>query len=341
MIKFRSGRKNKLFATHCDLDGYSCYYLAWHYNKFNGYDKIIALDYGYENVKETVDIFKAHDIIHIADHSMEEDLVRELLRIGKEIHIYDHHTSSEYLKEIEHENFHIWHDESRCGTKLYFEEWIKKTVPQEEILPIIEQYVTLVDTYDLWQDETELWPEALNLNNVFYQTRFWGEEGLDSVLPFFNVLDRKVDNWKNWDWTTKEKEKIEISNKKIQEEYEKALSKMDYRKDQKGNQFAVFPLISKISIVASMILKEKPFLDYLLIANMYGGLNGKFSGRSRNGFDCTSLALLNGHTAAAGGETTPDYAKKFLEDSNMVPIFEEDYQDDDKFFIIHNQEGIF
>jgi oligoribonuclease NrnB/cAMP/cGMP phosphodiesterase (DHH superfamily) len=346
-MKTRRGKKEsmkKLMISHTDLDGYGCFYLAWHFNIYNEYDEIISLDYGYEEDPAIVEKLKTYNIIHIADHSMTQDLIEELLDLDIEITIFDHHDSSEYLCEIDHPNFTIYHDQTRCGTRIYYEEWIKNNCPKLDLTTILDEFVILVDTYDLWKDEEDLWEESVNLNNAFQGIQVWSEaNGLLRCKPYFDILDRKLrSDFSHWYWTRKEKETIERANKRIQENYIKATKQISLREDQKGNVFGVFALPSKISLVASMILKSEKFkfLDYIIVANTFGGLNGRMSARSRNGFDCTQLKAFKGHKAAAGGEVSPDLLKDIMENPNYVPLHEDEIEaiETEDSFIIFNAE---
>lgn len=186
----------------------------------------------------------------------------------------------------------------------------------------------MVNTYDLWDKESELWNDAKDLSNVLYGLVDYGQDSIVMKLkPFYDLMSKKFDKLDHWRWTQKEKNVLERAHAREQEMYEKAMSTISFREDVRGKYFGVIMIPSKVSLVASRILEEEDYLDYLVVINTYGGLTGKLSFRSSRGFVCHDICVANGHDAASGGQITPDEAKEFWENEDLSFRYNDQYDE--------------
>lgn len=301
----------KLLISHVDLDGTGAPVIANLYFP-NYFDKILLCDYGFEeddDIKLTVESF---DEIVIADLSAPEEYIESLVSKGKHVEIYDHHLHASWL---EGKPYGIY-DSNRCGTKIFWEEWAKPKLGR--YYPATEDFVNLVDTYDRWQQDSSLWADAKALNSILYnKTLDWNER--DALVKYTPFIDRMVNKIRKseggWRWTMLEEGWIQDSLKKERDALDKALSTMKVREDYKGRKFAVIAIGSKISLVCSEILDMRDDLDYIVCLNLYGGLNGKLSFRTkRDDLNLNDFICCAGHAQATGGQVIPELAEKFWND---------------------------
>ena len=316
---------SKLLVSHLDLDGLGSIILAKYFEKDLDIDDIISVDYGFEQDRINWRILCSYDSIVFADMTIPQESALELKEMGKELVFFDHHENSSWTENWEGS---VW-DKGRCGTKLFFEHYVLKFVKRYP--SIIDDFVTLVDTYDLWKQDSPLWDTAKNLNNVMFGMKnyvtkdFW-----ESYQTFFGTTMLKFEQMESWQFTSAEKLAIGKANKKEQDVYKSAMRDLSVRKDSKGFVFGVCKMPSKISIVASKILEDRPDLDYLIVFNMYGGLTGKISVRTRReDFDCTQIGIIDGHVKASGGTLTEDKALQFLTDERMSLAYMDEISEGD------------
>lgn len=285
----------KAFRTHIDGDGIGVYVLLKYYGLDREFDSIEAVDYIYEEESvDRADLYLYSEIVMV-DLSIPLDFYNELIAMGKKITIIDHHESSLELKG--HPN--IIHDISMCGTKLFYH-YIQKEYGVTPV-PIITDFVNLVDTYDLWKEDSELWNEAMNLSRVMYRMYFWGESTpLKQADLYVSRLIKKFRQFTTWVWTPQEQQFIRQALDREDREFKNFMDALQLRTDTKGRIFGVSMLGAKISIVASRYLHENPQVSYVLILNTFKGLNNHMSARSREvGFSLTeSFPFLSGHPHA-------------------------------------------
>jgi oligoribonuclease NrnB/cAMP/cGMP phosphodiesterase (DHH superfamily) len=302
--------KRAIFS-HTDLDGIGSIILTEYFEiKF---DLVYFSDYKDNEDPEYLKIYDDYDEIVIADFSLPKEKIEELLQKGKIIYLFDHHDSSESLKEIIHPNFKIFHSKEFCGTKLFFENYIK---PQfKRMKPIVEEFVTLVNTYDLFKSDDLLWIEAQKLNRVMYSTLDYGQDQWNLYGRFINSIVNKLKTESKWNWNIIETEKINKDILKENKMYEASKRILQTRTDSKGNKFGLFHNRGKLSIICQRLLKEFYGLKYIIAINTYDGVDGvgwqKLSIRSRdeNEFNCTHLRDCKGHTQAAGSSCTVEFGK--------------------------------
>lgn len=297
-----------ILVSHVDHDGLAPGLLAEFFKL--SFDKIVHWDYGFELIPESTALLESFDSIVMTDLSCSEEYYNKLISMGKTVEIYDHHDSSSWIKDKPN----CVHDQTRSGTKIFFEEYLCKRVSR--LRPIVAEYVELVHTYDTWQKNSPLWPEALNLQRVLFKYALWGiPDPRTSFDRFFTATQRKLQMQDYWSWNSTELRYIQEAKAREEEVYRSAVKQLSFRHDSKGKTFAVFSAGGKISFVADRLLREDNIpVDYLIIVQTYKGISGKLSGRSLDErFDCTTLAPLNGHKGAAGGTIEKTDAEQFLE----------------------------
>jgi oligoribonuclease NrnB/cAMP/cGMP phosphodiesterase (DHH superfamily) len=321
----------KAFISHTDLDGHNAITLAMFFNQNLGFSSFYSRDYGFLLDKEDKDFFLSFDEIIIADLSISPEDFEEFTSKNIHVEIYDHHEAAEYLKEKEN----CCHDNDRCGTKIFWEEYVIPRI--KRFPPIINEFVTLTDIYDLWRIESPLWEDAKALNSILYGMKIYSiTDGIKQTNLYYELMMRKFKFLRNWELLDHEKRLVERAKKREEDMYKKARDTMEIRVDKKGKIFGVFALASKISLVASRILEEEPEIDYLVVINTWGGIQGRLSFRSRSKINCNDIGVAAGHGSAAGAGVGPDVAIKFLENPKLAFRYEDDKEfdkEDDKTFL--------
>jgi oligoribonuclease NrnB/cAMP/cGMP phosphodiesterase (DHH superfamily) len=306
-------RKNrmKFCWVDADLDGVSSYLLIEFFAiKF---DMIEVFDYKKRDEDEEAFInkMKEYDDITFIDCSPTQNILSKIL--GKRISIYDHHDGSEWIKNIKDENLKVFHDQTRCGTKIFFQEYIQDLFPRYP--EIIDEYVTLVDTYDMWKIDDLLWESAKDLNYLMYRMFNWSSEkdGYYKYKRFFQSMLKKFDNDEKIIYTDREKELIQMAREKEEEMYIQAKQVMQIRKDSKNKTFGLIYLHSNISVVCSRLLRDMNELDYIICINAYKNYWEKMSCRAIKGkFNTTDLEIFEGHIEASG--TGANFSKQDIMD---------------------------
>jgi oligoribonuclease NrnB/cAMP/cGMP phosphodiesterase (DHH superfamily) len=317
-----------LAIFHVDLDGVSCAVLAQYVGyKTLGVDSFFFVDYSErDNLSFFKSLVEPYDRILITDFSPLPEQLNEMLSLGKIVYIWDHHSSSEPIKEIKHKNYKIWHDLEKAGTLLFWE-YLKdefKFLLSE--IKVIDYWVSLVSCYDLYKLKDSKWIEAQNCNRVLYGVMNYNKSQYDKYVRFINAILAKFNMHEElskrevpWYWSRDELQIIERTIKKENQLLEEAKKMLKIRTDSKGNKFGLFHARSKISITCSNVLADENIdIKYLLCINTYdnekNGILGwmKISARSRNEqeFDCTTLLGFNGHKCAAAWESGQEFSTK-------------------------------
>ena len=302
----------RLLISHVDLDGTGAPVIVNLYFK-DKFDKIILRDYDFEQDEENVQLMETFDEIIIADLSAPEEFIESLVNKGISVKIYDHHVHAEWLKD---KPYGIY-DDKRCGTRIFWEEWAKPQLSR--YYPMTDHFVKLVDVYDRWQQDDPLWPDAKGLNFILYnKTLDWDEkDALVKYTPFIERMTNKIKKSSEWFWTMIEEGYIQEALDKERMAIDKALSTMKIREDYKGKKFGIIAIGTKISLVCSEILNMRDDLDYIVCINLFRGLNGKLSFRSkREDIDLNEFCCCAGHAQAAGGMVIPELAERFWNDDN-------------------------
>jgi len=309
-----------LAIFHIDLDGISCSVVARVMDL--RFTEILCRDYGFDTEDGVLDYLLTFDKIVMADLTFSGTVHQALLDAGINVQVFDHHDNemNAYVNGLAGSIL----DHSRCGTKIFFEEYACKQRGRYPVL--LKYYVELVNIYDLWKKDDLLWEEAVSLNRILYKYMNYGQsDKLLAAKDYINAQVMKIMSGSDaWFWTSYEAQAIESAREIESLRLTQALETLTLRKDRQGKVFAVFVLPSKISYVASRVLEMMDYLDYCVIINSYKGVSGKISTRSSRGFSCPSLAAVNGHEAAAGGMLTPDDARLFLSDESLVLLYKDD-----------------
>lgn len=324
-MKTRTGTKQKrrLHISHLDLDGIGAIMLSRITGKkyFEcAYHKTMSVNYDFEQDMELWAEILTYDVVHITDISVPEAYYEQLLDNCDEVMLFDHHESSAGLKKFPN----VFHDTERSGTKIYFDEYIRKFYSR--VPSILSHFVTLVHTYDTWREESPLWDEAVNLNRVMFGMNDWQDRNpMTSYTEFFAFYEVKLAKLKEWRWLRKEQEIIERAVWKEEQAYIKAITDMSIRVDHRGNTFAITTIASKISLVCAKFLKENEDVKYMIVVNDFKIEEGKLSIRARDPeFDCTLLYPFNGHKAAAGAQQPEEIINELLGDDAMCFKFKEE-----------------
>ena len=301
-----------IFVTHTDLDGISSVVL----NEFFGIhvNQYVFMDYERlydkeENLLPWWEPYKLdfNDSIVIADLSVHPSFYNWISTSFKDFKIFDHHQKSLDVKGKP--NCYV--DEGRSGTKLYYDYLMENEAHKIRTRPIVESYSALVDVYDRWDKTSTLWPQAEELNRVFWQSLLYYKKDDSKYESYIRFQSRKflstLDN-SSYYFTDYEHNLIQKDIEKEEKEYELALKNLVLRTDEKGIKYLMWHGATKISACCSRLLGAFPEVKYVINVNTYSGknvrqVNGKLSVRSRTPeeFDVTTLNGINGHLSAGGG----------------------------------------
>jgi oligoribonuclease NrnB/cAMP/cGMP phosphodiesterase (DHH superfamily) len=261
---------------------------------------------------------KAADIILFVDIAPTLELYENLIGIGKEVIIVDHHlTSYEGLSDsVPPKNY--YYDVTRCATKILYDELTRGI----RVNRVLDRFVYLVNVYDLFNFTSKDWVEAKGLNNCLYGYVDWRKINTmtnnDKFMRFINVQFNKFNYCKRFFFSDEELNYIKSANDKEQKYFLDAKKKLTVRIDGEGNKYGFFAIPSKVSFVAHRLLYETEVnLDYVIGYSTYKPNNGqastKVSIRSReNDFNCLTIAEKyggGGHKPAAGAD---------LKDINLI-----------------------
>ena len=284
----------RILISHRDLDGIGVIVLRDYFNL--PFDAVYSWDYGFIEIPECKKIIDTADEIIMADLSIPEEDYDELIKAGKHIEIYDHHDTASWL-DTKQGSFH---DEERCGTKIFFEEYVLPRVGRYK--PIVKQFVDLVDVYDRWVLESPLRKESENLQRVWTAYANWNCP--DTIMQhdrFITQMCKKFDSMPNFGWNITEQSYIDTALQKEETSYQQALNIIQDRIDNQGKVFGIWRAWGRISITASRILRETDKYDYLICLQDSPDNWGKVSVRClEEKFDVTTLASVGGHKAAGG-----------------------------------------
>jgi len=299
--------ENKVvLVTHIDLDGIGNVILAKEFKlKIDNY---IFVDYSELEKEDFYDRLNSFTTIYITDLAVTESLYEKLVKSKKIFYIFDHHDITKEIYQIDSER--VYFDLNKSGTKIFLE-YLSK---DRRIIRGVKEFVELVDTYDMWKTESELWKKAKALNGVLYYSLNYYAEGYEKYSSFIRNQITKFEVRKDEFYFSKnEKFLIEKSLLKEKEEIEKAFKNIQTRTDSRGKTFSIFRARSKISNTASYFLTKYPKLDYIVCVNTYGGYTGKVSVRSsKDNIDVNDFKNIGGHAQAGGGNFTTEEVKKLL-----------------------------
>lgn len=338
----------RLLVSHVDLDGWGSIILYLYFKEKGTsipelmFDKYMVVDYGWEQTPENIEYIASFDEVLMVDMSASKETAEYIRSKGTYFRMLDHHLSSDWLKE---DKDSIW-DDTRCGTRIFWEDYVKPVI--KRFPPILQDFVSIVDTYDCWREDSSLWNDAKGLNGVLFALRNWKTpDEIEGNSAFIELMLRKFSLYPSgWQWMPKEQKIIEEAQKREDNLFHEAERTMKIRRDRKGRIFGLITLNSKISLVCSRILKSRPEMDYIICINSFRSLNGKLSYRTRReDFDLNCLMGVHGHAVASGGQVTPEFAKRIWEE-DYVPIYIDDPEYDEETakvtsgFVYYNQDDV-
>lgn len=331
----RNKRKLRCHISHSDIDGCIPFLLDTYFKE--GFDCNMSLNYhDYEREDFDYSVFSKYNEIVFSDFSPNQKALDLMIENNVHLIVVDHHASfyelyqnnKEKLESLQNKGLiEIHFDNTKSGSGLYFD-YLKEKHSKGRTSKIINQIVTLADTYDLFKTESPLWEEALSLNRLMWKSYNWfAKDSFDikKFDKFLKLLQYKVDNLNDFEFNRYESNAIKESIEKENEAYKKAISNILVREDDEGKTFGIIRMRAKVSITAHNILKNYPKLDYLLIINEFNKEELKLSGRSR-GFNLLRLNYLRGHASASGSEPLDN---EFLEKLwRGVSVYELGYRED-------------
>ena len=315
----------RILVTHIDLDGISPIVLSMLYHiKF---DLIYTWNYSDINVTELINLHPEEIIMTDLSFEDENDM-KKIIDTGIKIRVFDHHKTSEYLSKYDG----CIVDMNRCGTKIFYEEYIKPFLKSKRITEssVVTEYVELVDIFDRWQNENSNWNRALDLNRFFdvivQMIDDYHEDipkRLLSMIPANNILrdlDRAMimsEMFNPFILVTVLALRVYKLPERYVYEYHKAVATI-VRMEKAAYGYATKSLVIKEmkdgvkygickgmrfpSIVMNEILKKNKDMTFLI--GVYG--SGKMSVRAKSPFDLTTIPLFRGHPQACGGKIDSD-----------------------------------
>lgn len=168
-----------VFLTHYDLDAVGTYIIAKH-----AFKPVAFKCQGYPKVDKSIDwLIENHSgkNIVVADLCLSVQQVALLTENFNQVTYFDHHQESKEILNMVDSNLWfnpgecnlevIYHD-NLCATALIFQYWIQKLggKPSAEL----SHFAQVVEVYDNWRLENDLWDEAYALNELFWKESFFG-----------------------------------------------------------------------------------------------------------------------------------------------------------------------
>lgn len=290
----------RILITHTDLDGLGSAILAIA-------EKLVDKIYCWNNNWTDQKVLGKGKII-ITDLSLPVEWTKRAT-------VYDHHPASKDT------TFNGICDEKRCGTRLFYEEYMTK--PKHKIAR--DRFVYLVDIYDRWQPSEADFDQALDLNRLFNEMvsnrsncLLYDGRLLNSPYKSFVQAMLKTLEQKEFQLSPTLKETIEKARKKEDEAYIKALEKIQVRTDSQENKFAIARMPCYMNENTHRYLYEHEDVRYIL--NL--GRNGISARSIDDTFDLNRLQGMAGHPKATGGA----YALYFINQLESGEIHELGYK---------------
>lgn len=290
----------RIFISHIDLDGTSEII-----NRVFGikYDCVYNTNYGAnDELCGLTNPQEINEVVYV-DFSPNEEARNIIKQYNIKCKIMDHHESvkediENWIKEYPFVEYHF--DNRRSGTKIYYDE-VKKNY---EFNSCLDEYVNLVSTYDLYDEENPYWDKSTQLNRCFFKSLIYYKEGSEKFESFIKSQVYKCEHYEHFDFSPWEIEKIEKDifeeNQLFNSVINGGKETMKTRKDKDGNHFVVVNLKKKASAIAHKLLEKYKGLSYVVVINSYQDEDWKISLRSRKDFDLLQFELTNGHSSACG-----------------------------------------
>jgi oligoribonuclease NrnB/cAMP/cGMP phosphodiesterase (DHH superfamily) len=268
-----------------DLDGCSSIVLAEYYIRpITKEVHYLCTDYDKIEDEVNLDLVKKSDYILFTDIAPTKELYDKIKEIQPNIYIFDHHSTSKDNLGEDVPNY--IYDSSRSGTKIFFD-WLTKGM---RVKPIVKEFVDLVDTYDLYKKDSELFKIGKCLNTTLYaNANYYREEAVEKYKMFIYAQVKKFDTFDKYRFTSSELKKIKEDEIKEKKAYELARKKLKYRKDENGDTYMYTESRTKVSAVASKLLEENPHVSYIAVYATYEPKALKISLRSL-GYNTTKIS---------------------------------------------------
>jgi len=287
--------KNVVHVSDSDLDGVSCILEGEVFIEpiCASYYPYMNADRGFKDIP--MDIVELADVVLFTDIVPTVNLYNELKTMGKVIIICDHHETSKIeLNELNIEHYYYIENNEQCGAMILFNNIFEGQRPPR----VVKEYINLVSIYDTWKEKSELWKEAgdlfdYHIGSVNYQIRdnpyFANANYLKNMKMKFKFNDR-------FEYTKNDLDIIQDRRNKRQAVYEKCLSTLEKRIDNKGTKYLYVEMTSGISQIGNRFLTENPDYTYVAIWNTYSLIKAdhKISLRSVEGFAVNEIASLWG-----------------------------------------------
>lgn len=145
-----------VLIVHNDLDGVSAAILC---KLFGGFDSILFWPKRYVNVPA---VEKYKNIVFV-DLSPPVNFVCDLLIMGKEVIIYDHHRSSRVFLFSGFVSPKSVIDRTKSGSRLFYENFYHS----KPLNSTLNEYLELVDIYDVYKPSNPKFGSAENLSYLF------------------------------------------------------------------------------------------------------------------------------------------------------------------------------
>ena len=333
MIKLNEiGLDKTIEVLHCDLDGIQPYIISKFFNI--NFAKSISTNYGELLELEPIKTENYKNVIYV-DFTPSVEVRKIIEEKQMNVLILDLHESVhdeivEWCKIYPKAEYIF--DDNRCGTKIYYD-YLMENGYKNKTNSVVEQIVNLVNIYDLYKQDNELWETAFRLNTLLYCTgKYWEKDDRFKCYEFFiNNILWKMQNADHFFFNSLEESKINAdiakSNKIFEDLVKNASKEISTRKDSRGNYFAVFNCKSKISDVCNKLLKRYKKLKYVICINKYDVENPRVSLRCLDDFDLTELMYVKGHKCASGiSDELVDNMKDFVKKLENKEIYELGYR---------------
>lgn len=258
------------------------------------------------------------EIIIFTDITPTLELYELLEKEGKEIFIFDHHQSG---RDILGERNNYYFNIEKCGCKILYDV-LSKEIRKNRVL---DRFVYLVNTYDLWKQNSKDWQEAKGLHNSMYGSVNWKLKDIQTDTEKFEIFIinqlKKCFFDTTFHFIENELNAIERAKKKEITAYNEAKRSLRIRKDGEGNNYGWFSCTSKLSFTANRLLSEYgDKLDYVVGYSTWDKKNRSISLRSNGSFDVTRIAEKHfggGHFNSAGIEFESQDIIKKIENGKM------------------------
>jgi oligoribonuclease NrnB/cAMP/cGMP phosphodiesterase (DHH superfamily) len=154
--------------SHTDLDGYGCQIIISNYFSTQN---VSYMNSSYTKIDETIEyiaelgVNQNISVIFITDLNLSQNNINTLkpLLENTRIYVIDHHPVE--FKEFKHSNFKFIWSEEFCGTYLTW-----KFLNKNNKLDRFKQFVSVIDSFDVWKKNDPNFTTGLLLNDEFWLT---------------------------------------------------------------------------------------------------------------------------------------------------------------------------